>query len=349
MARSGILYSHVMKAAALVAADGRNPTVDNVREALGGTGSKSTIAPLLKRWKEEHQLAPEQTELGLPVELVGAMQSLVEKLRLDLSRQLEQAREEQRIALAAAQAQVKAALADTEALARLKAALSLELGSTQAALAQLKEEHQHRAVTLATVHSDNLGLNQRLADRAAEVAALNGQLTQVRAQFEHYQQAAATQRTEERQAFEQRLNRLEQDNAMLQQRAASQQTVLAQQEMRIGQASADNTRLQQALDGAEQELALLRPERDQLNFYFKEAAANAQTLSGELDESQQALLDARMACAGHQKQVEMLAASVAAATRREERWSDERLLLLRENAMLQAQAKVQADADRKSD
>ncbi|MDL2355123.1 MAG: DNA-binding protein [Pseudomonadota bacterium] len=33
----------------------KNPTVDNVREALGGTRSKSTIAPMLKRWKSEHQ------------------------------------------------------------------------------------------------------------------------------------------------------------------------------------------------------------------------------------------------------------------------------------------------------
>ncbi|WP_169728165.1 DNA-binding protein, partial [Massilia alkalitolerans] len=51
MARAGILYSHVAKAAAQLTAAGKNATVDTVREALGGTGSKSTIAPMLKQWK----------------------------------------------------------------------------------------------------------------------------------------------------------------------------------------------------------------------------------------------------------------------------------------------------------
>ena len=51
MARAGIIYSHVAKAAAALVAEGKNPTVDTIRAALGDTGSKSTIAPLLKRWK----------------------------------------------------------------------------------------------------------------------------------------------------------------------------------------------------------------------------------------------------------------------------------------------------------
>lgn len=42
MARAGILYSHVVKATAKLVDEGKNLTVDSVREALGGTGSKST-------------------------------------------------------------------------------------------------------------------------------------------------------------------------------------------------------------------------------------------------------------------------------------------------------------------
>ena len=58
--------THVAIAAAELTQDGKNPTVDSVREALGGTGSKSTIAPFLKRWKEEHQGEIAQLELGVP-------------------------------------------------------------------------------------------------------------------------------------------------------------------------------------------------------------------------------------------------------------------------------------------
>jgi len=73
MARPGILYSDVAKAAAKLVEGGMNPTVDSVREALGGTGSKSTIAPLLKRWKAEHQGEIAQAEAGLPPSLLAAV------------------------------------------------------------------------------------------------------------------------------------------------------------------------------------------------------------------------------------------------------------------------------------
>ena len=46
MARSGVLYVHVAQAAARLVAAGHSPTIDRIRADLGGTGSKSTIAPL---------------------------------------------------------------------------------------------------------------------------------------------------------------------------------------------------------------------------------------------------------------------------------------------------------------
>ena len=53
MGRAGILYSDVARVATQLVEAGNLPTVDTVRAALGGTGSKSTIAPYLKRWKAE--------------------------------------------------------------------------------------------------------------------------------------------------------------------------------------------------------------------------------------------------------------------------------------------------------
>ncbi|CDG83221.1 DNA-binding protein [Janthinobacterium agaricidamnosum] len=337
MARSGILYSHVIKAAALVLADGRNPTVDNVRAALGGTGSKSTIAPLLKRWKEEHQETPPETEHGLPAALVEALTSLYQKMQQDVARQLETAREEQRVTLLAASEQVKKAETELKQLTGVKAALSAELGATQAALEQLKEEHHHRAVTLATLHSDNVGLHQRLADRADEIGALNRQLAQVRVQFEHYQEAAATQRIEERQAAEQRQDRLEQDNNVLQQRLAGQQAALAQQSVQIGQLQEEQARLLAAAALVHDELAALRPERDRLAFQLRQALDNGQVLAGKLDTAQEALTVSRMACAAQEKQLEMLAASLAAASRREQQLLQEQSGLIRHNAALLVQ------------
>ena len=46
MARAGVTYHDVAKAAEAIKTQGQEPTVDRVREHMG-TGSKSTIAPLL--------------------------------------------------------------------------------------------------------------------------------------------------------------------------------------------------------------------------------------------------------------------------------------------------------------
>ena len=66
MARAGILFSQVVKAATQLAAAGTNPTVDTVRAALGDTGSKGTIAPMLKQWKAQHQGETAAAGAGLP-------------------------------------------------------------------------------------------------------------------------------------------------------------------------------------------------------------------------------------------------------------------------------------------
>ena len=48
MARTGVRYYDVAQAADALQEIGLEPTIDRVRERLG-TGSKSTLAPLLKR------------------------------------------------------------------------------------------------------------------------------------------------------------------------------------------------------------------------------------------------------------------------------------------------------------
>ena len=55
MARTGVTYIDIIKASEAIKESGHDPTVDRVREFLG-TGSKSTIAPLLKKWKKKEEL-----------------------------------------------------------------------------------------------------------------------------------------------------------------------------------------------------------------------------------------------------------------------------------------------------
>lgn len=350
MARTGILYSDVMKAAQIVAADGRNPTVDSVREALGSTGSKSTIAPLLKRWKEEFQGAGAvKTEAGLPAELMEAMRGVYDKQQRDVAQQLETGMQQNRAELDAALERLKKTETERLKLTEVRAALTQELRATQHALAQLKEEHHFRAVTLATLHSDNAGLTQRLADRGEEIASLNRQLAQVRAQFDHYQEASATQRGEERAQSQQRENRLEQENAQLQQRLQGQQATLMQQDMRLAQLQAEQARLATEAAADRETLAAVRPERDQFEFQYLQAAASADALLAKLDTALQALNDAKVALAAQDRQLDMLGENMQAAQQKADSLAQERDGLLRDNAGMAARLALLAEARGKRD
>jgi chromosome segregation ATPase len=337
MARAGILYSHVAQAATSLVADGRNPTVDNVRAALGGTGSKSTIAPFLKRWKMEHQETIAEAHSGLPATLLQAVKGLHQHMQAEVGQQLDQARQEHDAALHAAVAREQQLRADHQALSAANAALSADLEHAREALAQLQASHHAQAVTLATAQADNAGLQQRLADRAAEVAALNHQWSRSREQFEHYQEATAGQRAQERQAAEQRIARLEQDLAGARQAMLAQQATTAQQEMQIAQLRTEAGRLHEAGHAVQDELASVRAERDQLAYRLRETATTSQALVDKLEAAQQALTESRMALAAQERQTALVAERVGQAEAKAEQLDKDRLALFQERAVLLAQ------------
>ena len=78
MARAGVTYHDVAKAAEAIRSQRQEPTVDRVREHLG-TGSKSTIAPLLKRWRSDNGEAADIG--GLPNDLIEVVKSLHERVQ----------------------------------------------------------------------------------------------------------------------------------------------------------------------------------------------------------------------------------------------------------------------------
>ncbi|WP_413460531.1 DNA-binding protein [Herbaspirillum huttiense] len=316
MARAGILYSQVAKAASQLAAAGKAPTIDTVREALGDTGSKSTIAPMLKRWKAEHQEVVADVDTGLPNDLVDAVKSVYQRLQDGVARQFEAANEAHEQAQATLRNQRDAALAAEEQLCQVHAALAREHAQTQQALVRCQQDLQTNALKLTSAQTENAGLLQRLSDRAAEAHALNQQLTQTRTQFEHFQEAAARQRAEERQAFEQRLARLEQENLAGQQRQEAQQVTLGQQEATLAHQESELKRLRDALTDAHNELQQVRLERNQQAVQLQELTAVRADAERRLDLAQQALIEAKAGVAAAGKHTEILESQLASAERK---------------------------------
>ncbi|OGS95249.1 MAG: hypothetical protein A3K04_02965 [Gallionellales bacterium RBG_16_56_9] len=206
MARPGILYSQVAATAAKLAAVGTNPTVDNVREAMGNTGSKSTIGPMLKRWKSEQQEAVSGAQTGLPAELVNAVKHLYQQAQRDAQQQTQVAHDELAVVKADFTVRLQAALDATTALSVERDGLAAALDRERDAHARLAADHQVLQVTEAGMRAEVTGLNERLQDRRTELENAQQQLGLARTQFEHYQDATAQQRAEERRQYEQARN-----------------------------------------------------------------------------------------------------------------------------------------------
>lgn len=344
MGRAGILFSHVAMAAAQLAADGKNPTVDNVREALGGTGSKSTIAPMLKRWKAEQDDASIQVGTGLPAELLTAVKGLYEKIQDEARQTIAEAQRSCDTALQAAADGMRQATQRAQALEDANSALSGTLQAAQEALVGLHAEHHALTTKIAGLEGENTGLQQRLADRAAEVTALNHQLVQGGKQFEHFQEAAAAQRLEERRATDQRIARLERDNTALQRQLMDSQRSTVLQVKQIADLTDDAARLQAAARETIEQMALVHTERDQLTYQVRELTSARLELRGELAAVQQLLVNTRSALARQEKETEILTERLGGEQQRIVALEAERLSLVQDNATLRANL----ESDRKT-
>ena len=330
MARAGILYSDVARAATKLVEDGRNPTVDSVREAMGATGSKSTIAPFLKRWKAEQQDTIATAEAGLPASLLDAVKGLHQHMHAECAQQLEKSQRRQAEELHAAAEREQQLSTERQAAIAANDALTEDLTRIREALAQLQAAHQAQSLSLATAQAENVGLQQRLADRAAEVATLDHQLSQARAQFEHYQEAAAAQRSEERQAADQRIARIEHDLTSANRQIVAQHSTLGQQEARITHLMDDQTNLQQALRMAQENLATAQIARDRFFERLEEAMAKHEDLVSQLTTMQQQLTTANMAFAAQERESIMLAEQVRRAETRVDQLNEAKLSWMQE-------------------
>lgn len=346
MGREGILYSAVNQAASELAAKGQNPTVDGVRELLG-TGSKSTIAPMLKRWKAEREESIPESEAGLPAALVQALKHLVEKVQADARQEVETARAEHQIAMRALTERGRQLEDQSTHLAEMNAAMSTDLHQKNDAIDLLQAAHHRHELAIASLESDRAGLIQRLTDRSTEIASLNLQLTQARAQFERYQEAIGIQRDQERQdqardlaaGRQQADERIANIQSMLndvQQRLQSQQLVTVQMEAQLANANADNARLTETCRSALAARELLQVESDRLSQRVALLTAANDNLNVKADATEQGWIQTRIALAAQEREVQLYLERLAAADTKIGSLENERLELMAERAQLQA-------------
>ena len=200
MARAGVTYTDIAKASETIKSQGQEPTVDRVREHLG-TGSKSTIAPLLKRWKSNSDASIDNE--GLPSDLIAVVKSLHERVQLLADDRIKKAQTECNSITENLRQELVASQSSTAELNAHQQALEQQLQATQAQNQALKEalEKSLLAVEKYKLKRDSDAL--RIVDLKAAINESRQENRDIRDHFEHYQQRTAEDRQQERDQFRQ--------------------------------------------------------------------------------------------------------------------------------------------------
>jgi len=182
MARPGITQEQVYEAASELMDEGTAPTVQSVRERIG-SGSYTTITPLLNQWREEHA---KSTPANVP-DIPEAVQAAFGKVWRTASLSAQAELDTERKALEAMRREMEREQADMAAeIDRLERALEEATQSGERIAQELKEAREAGAgkderITALTV--ENARLDERLKASEARGGELKDQLAQLQETF----------------------------------------------------------------------------------------------------------------------------------------------------------------------
>jgi len=288
MARSGLYKSDVQRARDSLRAEGKNPSVDAVRVALGNTGSKTTIHRYLKELEEE-----EGQGVGAKIAVSDALQDLVARLAERLHAEAE-------TVVAQAQERFQVELHErTQALeqARQEAGnLSVQLQRTETLLQTEREageaargELASRTTEQAQLEERIAGLTARLAEHESHARSLEQKHEHAREALEHYRTSVKDQREQEQRRHEHQVQELQVALRQANEALTAKNHDLVQLNRENGQWLERHTRLEREVAQLRQTIQTQQDELDALRL----TAAEYQALQVRWGQDAQALEDAR--------------------------------------------------------
>ncbi|MFT6551328.1 MAG: chromosome segregation ATPase [Zhongshania marina] len=348
MARTGITYHDVAKAAEAIKIQNQEPTVDRVREHLG-TGSKSTIAPLLKRWRSDNGEVADVS--GLPNDLVKVVKALHERVQQMADQRIAQSRDEFKASNDQLRKELTEAHNSIVQLTDRQQDLNAQLSQITEAKAQQGKSLEEVRIKLATAEAQRDEALSRTAELKESVAELKQENKDIRDHFEHYQQRTAEDRRQEREQFHV-------VNQGLKDQIQDLQNRLIQAESRASELVDTNAHLQRQTHELEQANAMNKSTLDRqvvdienLEHRLNDASAKSreqQHKSEQLADNIAALTsqkaDADKQVAVLSQALEATKTDLIASQNRVEALSDENKMILQEKAMIQGQLKQLQDS-----
>ena len=205
MARSGVYFSDAKRARDEVIAQGRYPSIDAVRAALGNTGSKTTIHKYLREIEVEEGGATQAVSDAI---LVLATQ-LAEQLKREATAELDEVRarmDDQRAADERARAELDAQLGEAR---RAVNDVSRRLEACEQNLATVQNQLGAEKIARHTAEQRVLDLNDRLADAERHQESMKEKHKHARDALKHYLTASKEQREQEQRRHEHQVHGLQ--------------------------------------------------------------------------------------------------------------------------------------------
>ncbi len=233
MARGGLYRTDVEKARTALLAQGKHPSVDAIRVALGNTGSKTTI---------HRHLKDIEAELGSDrkVAISDALQDFVARLAGQLQEESEAVIAAQK---AAAEAAISAAQQAADQSARESSELRDRIQRLDLLLAEERTDHSKskEQLTAATVRITQLeertaGLAAQLQASSAHAQSLEQKHEHAREALDHYRNSVKEQRDQDQRRHEHQIQELQ-----TQMRKASE--LIVEKNHQVLQLNRDNARL----------------------------------------------------------------------------------------------------------
>jgi hypothetical protein len=209
MARGRIYRIEVEQARTALLAQGRHPSIDAVRVALGNTGSKTTIHRLLREIeaeKDQREVTPARTASET---LLALVTQLTQQMQLEAEQTVAKGAERADAVVATARAEAVAASQRALASSKQVERLESDLAAAQTALSAAEDVVRTKDRTIAGLDARVAGLERQLQDRDSYLASVETKHEQARDALVHIRQASKEQRDNEARQHEQAVQALQ--------------------------------------------------------------------------------------------------------------------------------------------
>jgi len=207
MARPGITYSEVARAATQLIEQKVRPSIEAVRRILG-TGSNSTINRHLREWIKTQGVQAE-LEQGLPDSLLIAVRGIYDGMREQASSELTKISSEKDQMISDLKASIAVLETKQAQSAQEQVRFQTTINQGEQARAALERQLESSKQENDKHAADNHLLTERLSDKQSEIERLNQLLSHTQSNLDHYREIMRQERLSDKQAFEEKIASLE--------------------------------------------------------------------------------------------------------------------------------------------